>query len=166
MVYTCIFFFPLVFGFYEMFKYKLHYLFLILGNLFPYSFFFVFFLLKRPHLKYMEVPRLGVELELSASLCHSHSNAGSLTHWARPGNEHVSSWILVMFINPKPQQELLFPYSSSIYFHFFPPSLDSCHSDVSTSILSISFLYFYFWFPTYWCFLPCQSRLVSCFMIH
>ena len=28
-----------------------------------------------------------------------HSNAGSLTHWARPGMEPASSWILVGFIN-------------------------------------------------------------------
>ena len=29
----------------------------------------------------------------------AHSNAGSLTHWARPGIEPVSSWILIGFIN-------------------------------------------------------------------
>ena len=30
-----------------------------------------------------------------ASLHHSHSNAGSLAHWARPGIQPASSWILV-----------------------------------------------------------------------
>ena len=51
----------------------------------------------------MEVPRLGVELELQLpaytsatatpdlshiwDLHHAHSNAGSLPHWARPGIE-------------------------------------------------------------------------------
>ena len=32
-------------------------------------------------------------------LQHRHSNAGSLTHWARLGIEPVSSWVLVKFIN-------------------------------------------------------------------
>ena len=35
----------------------------------------------------------------ASSLYHSHSNAGSLTHWVRPGIEPISSWILVGFIN-------------------------------------------------------------------
>ena len=29
----------------------------------------------------------------------AHGNAGSLAHWARPGIEPMSSWILVRFIN-------------------------------------------------------------------
>ena len=37
----------------------------------------------------------------------AHGNTGSLTHWARPGIEPVSSWILVRFISAAPQQELL-----------------------------------------------------------
>ena len=55
-----------------------------------------------------------------ASLCHSHSNVGSaiatyttahgnagfLTHWARPGMEPASSWILVGFVSTVPQWEL------------------------------------------------------------
>ena len=58
------------------------------------------------HLWHMEVPRLGVELELqppayttattqdpatSATYTTAHSNAGSLTHQARPGVEPASS---------------------------------------------------------------------------
>ena len=34
---------------------------------------------------------------IAAGLHHSHSNSGSLTHWARPGIEPVSSWILIRF---------------------------------------------------------------------
>ena len=66
-----------------------------------------------PHLQHTEVPRLGVKLELQLlayatatwdpshiyDLHHSHSNARSLTHWARPWIEPSSSWILVGFIN-------------------------------------------------------------------
>ena len=48
----------------------------------------------------MEVPRLGGLIgAAAASLCHNHSNAGSLTHCARPGIEPASSWILVGFVN-------------------------------------------------------------------
>ena len=36
----------------------------------------------------------------------AHSNAGSPTHWARPGIEPASSWILVGFISTVPQWEL------------------------------------------------------------
>ena len=42
----------------------------------------------------------------AAGLHHSHSNTRSLTHEARPGIEPVSSWILVGFVSPEPQQEL------------------------------------------------------------
>ena len=42
----------------------------------------------------------------AASLCHSHGNAGSLTHWVRPGIKPTSSWILVRLFTDKPQQEL------------------------------------------------------------
>ena len=33
------------------------------------------------------------------------ATVGSLTHWARPGIEPISSWILVRFVSPAPQQE-------------------------------------------------------------
>ena len=42
----------------------------------------------------------------AASLYHSHSNTRSPTHWARPGIELESSWILVAFIFAVPQWEL------------------------------------------------------------
>ena len=43
----------------------------------------------------------------SATYTIAHGNARSLTHWARPGIEPMSSWILVGFISTDPQQELL-----------------------------------------------------------
>ena len=71
----------------------------------------------------MEVPRLGVESELQllahatatavwdpshvCDLHHIHSNAGFLTHSARPGIEPESSWILVGFTSSEPQWEVL-----------------------------------------------------------
>ena len=43
----------------------------------------------------------------SAAYTTTHSNAGSLTHWARPGIKPTSSWKLVGFITAEPQQEFL-----------------------------------------------------------
>ena len=78
----------------------------------PHISFFFFFL--RPHLLLMDVPRLGVELELqlqpvpqsqqcwiwapSVNYAAACSHAGSLTHWMRPGIEPASlqgqHWVL------------------------------------------------------------------------
>ena len=85
---------------------------------------FFFFVFLGLHPWHMEVLRLGVKLELQLpayttatamqdpscifDLHTAHGNAGSLTHRARPGIESASSWILVRFSTPEPQQELLF----------------------------------------------------------
>ena len=71
-----------------------------------------------PYLLYMEVPRPGVKLANWICSCQSHnnarlephlgpmtyvaacSNAGSLTHWARPGIKPVSLWIPCWVLNP------------------------------------------------------------------
>ena len=60
----------------------------------------------------MKIPRLRVESELQllayatatamwdpSCLFTPHGNAGSLTHWVRPGSKPTSSWILVGFVN-------------------------------------------------------------------
>ena len=80
-----------------------------------YLFIFLSFVFLGPHPRHMEAPRLGVELELQllayaratatpdpSRVCDytiAHSNAGSLTHRARPGIEPTSSWMLVGFVN-------------------------------------------------------------------
>ena len=54
-------------------------------------------------------------------------NAGSLTHWARPGMEPASSWILVRFISTELRWELPITdnltqwliYSSSLFMFFY-----------------------------------------------
>ena len=63
-----------------------------------------------PHLWHMEVPRsnwrcscqpMPQSHQIWASFVTyiaAHSNAGSSTHWARPGIEPTSSWILVGFL--------------------------------------------------------------------
>ena len=43
-----------------------------------------------------------------AGLRHSRSNAGSPTHWMRPGTEPASSRLLVRFIAAEPQREHLY----------------------------------------------------------
>ena len=89
-------------------------------------FFWSVFLVPRP--QDMEVPRLGVELELRLpayttatampdpsrvyNLHHSswQCRIGSLTHRVRPGIETASSWMLVRFVSTEPQQELPSPF--------------------------------------------------------
>ena len=89
-------------------------------NLIPHDF-FLFFL--GPHLRHLEVPRLGVKLELQlltytttytakedlshrCDLHHSSWEHQILNHWARPGIKPTSSWILVGLITAEPQGEL------------------------------------------------------------
>ena len=43
---------------------------------------------------------------MSVTYTAAHSNAGSLTHWGRPGIELASSWILVGLFTTEPQREL------------------------------------------------------------
>ena len=43
---------------------------------------------------------------ISASYTTAQGNARYLTHWARPGIEPASSWILVGFVASEPQREL------------------------------------------------------------
>ena len=83
---------------------------------------FSFFSFLGPHLQHMEVPRLGVKSELQVSayttatatsdlscICDLHYSSRqcrSPTHWARPGIEPASSWILVRFVSAAPPWEL------------------------------------------------------------
>ena len=86
------------------------------------AFFVCLFVFLGPNPWHMEVPRLRVELELH-DLHHSHNNArskprlrptyttahgnvGSLTHWARPAIEPISSWIQIGFLTTVPRREL------------------------------------------------------------
>ena len=119
------------------------------------QFFLFFFCLLGPYPWHMEVPRLGVEsgLATAAGLHHSHNNVGStsstyttahrntrsLTHWARPGIDPASSWILVGFISAAPQWELQHPlifdtvlitcyYSSFLFWCLWPASKFFCFS--------------------------------------
>ena len=62
--------------------------------------FFFFLSILAPHMQHMEVPRLGVKLNLQlAAYTTAHGNAGSPTHWVRPRIELASSWILVRFLS-------------------------------------------------------------------
>ena len=77
---------------------------------------FLLLLFSWQHLLHMEVPRLGVKWSCScwpapqpqqyriwvASVTYTiaHSNARSLTHWARPRTEPASLWTLCQVLNP------------------------------------------------------------------
>ena len=71
---------------------------------------FIFLSFSGPHAWHMEVPRLGLDQSYSCrpipepqqcqatTYTTAHSNTRSLTHWARPGIESPSSWLLVRFV--------------------------------------------------------------------
>ena len=83
--------------------------------------FFFFFVFSGPYLRPMRFPDWGRNQSCSrrptpqpqqrriraTSVMYTtaHRNAGSLTHWARPGDT-VSSWILARFISAEPGREL------------------------------------------------------------
>ena len=87
-----------------------------------------------PQVRHVEVPRLGVKLELQllafttatemshlSHICElHHCDAGSLTHWAGPGIELSSSWILVRLVSAEPHWKLLLPYFNSLLFLSVP----------------------------------------------
>ena len=68
---------------------------------FPFSFCFLGL-----HLWHMEVPRVGVKMELQLpAYTTAHGNTGSLNHWSRLGIKLKFSWILVGFLTTEPQWE-------------------------------------------------------------
>ena len=92
------------------------------------TFFFFNYCILGPHLWYMEVPRLGVKLELQlpvyttatatqdpSHVCSwhhtAHGNARSWTHWMRPGIKSTTSQFLVGFHSTVPWQKLQQWYS-------------------------------------------------------
>ena len=70
--------------------------------LFIYLFIYLFLLFRAAPMAYGGFQARGQIRATAASLHHSHSNAGSLTHWAGPGIEPETSWILVGFISTVP----------------------------------------------------------------
>ena len=64
---------------------------------------------------------------MSATHSTAHGNAGSLSHWARPGIGPASTWMLVRFVSSEPWWELLhsflrlndIPLYVELFFFFF-----------------------------------------------
>ena len=84
---------------------------------FLFSFLFPFF---RLYLQHMEVPRLWVELELQLpAYTTAHGNAGSLTHWVRPGIEAAFSRTLCWVLNSLSHKEN--PQVFFLFVLFFLP---------------------------------------------
>ena len=52
-----------------------------------------------PHLHPIPQPQQRGTKAMSVTYTTAHGNASSLTHWARPGIEPTTSWLLVGFIN-------------------------------------------------------------------
>ena len=95
-------------------------LFVFLFLSFKYSLFLLFCIFLGLHLWHMEVPRLGVELELWLPAYATATATPdptpdpilqpthwSLTHWAKSGIKPASSWIPARFVTTEPQLELL-----------------------------------------------------------
>ena len=102
------------------------------------SFFFFFSIILGMHPWHMEVSRLGVKSEIQlpayttttamwdpsciCDLHHSPWQHRPFMHWARPGIEPISSWVLVGFVNPWATMGtpniLLFSFSF-LFFSFF-----------------------------------------------
>ena len=66
----------------------------------------------------------------AASLCRSHSNARSLTHWVRPRIAPKFPWIPVSFVSAEPPWELLKVFFSSVpvTWKFLGQRSNPCHS--------------------------------------
>ena len=58
----------------------------------------------------------------SSTYTTAHSNAGSLTHWAGPGIEPTSSWMIVWLVTVEPHWKL--PQES--FFHHHLPASSHC----------------------------------------
>ena len=94
--------------------------------------FFVFVFFRTTSVAYANSQARGLMGAVAAGLLHSHSNTRSephlrptpqftatpdpLNHWARPGIESESSWIVVRFVTAEPWWELLI----SIFFLVLP----------------------------------------------
>ena len=104
-----------------------------------YFLFGVFLLFRAAPVAYGSSQAKGWMGATAAGLHHSHSNIGyatytiahgntrSLTHWARPGIEPSSSWMLVGFTSTVPQRELLknFFFSLFLFFRAAPMAYES-----------------------------------------
>ena len=55
---------------------------------------------------------------MSATYTATHGNARAPTHWARPGIEPASSWVLVRFVSAALQQEFPNWFSYFIFYLF------------------------------------------------
>ena len=86
----------------------------------PAFFSFFFLLFRTAPVTHGASQTRGLITTTAASLCCSHSNARSLTHWAKPGIEPETSWFLVGFVSTAPWLEL--PWSSTL--RMWP--LDKC----------------------------------------
>ena len=56
-------------------------------------------------------------------VCNLHHNARSLTHWARPGIELVTSWFLVALVSAAPWRKLQYFSNLILTFSYDLPNL-------------------------------------------
>ena len=68
--------------------------------------FILFYFFKAAPMAYGGSQARGQIGAVAVTYTTAHGNTGSLTHWARPGIEPASSWILVRFMSTEPWREL------------------------------------------------------------
>ena len=78
--------------------------------------FFVFCLFRATPVAYGGSQARGCIGAVAADLLHSHSNARSLTHWAKPGSGPASLGMVVRFVYTEPQWKPPFSFCN---FHVF-----------------------------------------------
>ena len=114
--------------------FKWMYLFII----FFFFFFFFFFLPFRATSSVYGSPQArGHVGTVVASLHHSHSNAWSLTHWARPRIEPTSLWILVRVVPTEPQNGNSCLCSLLLYWKVFPECTECSINNFSVNVVVV-----------------------------
>ena len=99
------------------------------------------------------IPTKGLIRAVASSLRHSHSNArskprlppahsnaGSSTHWARPGIKPATSWFLVGFVSAAPRRELPILTYLNDYFPIVISSILYLLTSFPLLVVSSSFL--------------------------
>ena len=101
---------------------------------------------------------------VSATYITVHSNARSLTHWARPGIQPESSWILVRFVN-RWDTKGTFEYLSFKSVSLSPPTWHACSCILLRAQLPVlvsSQLLLVSWLPICLLCYSCLSVLPAC----
>ena len=80
---------------------------------------------------------------ISVTYATAHGNTGSLTHWASPGIQHASLWILFRFVSAEPQWELWIQD-----LNIWPGAIKLLQENIGSKLPDIWIGNDFFWFDT------------------